>query len=68
MVDRNRILFDLSMALRSVPRGTLASLGKRRLPGDELPEKIVAETILEHLERCGWRLEHRPGKLVTPAR
>ena len=40
------------MALRTVPRGILRDLGKPRLPSDELAEKIVAEAILAHLERC----------------
>jgi hypothetical protein len=66
--DRDGILFDLCMALRKVPRGTLADLVKRRLPGDELAEKIVAEAILNHLHLCGWTMEHRPGKLMSPAR
>ena len=66
--DRDRILFDLCMALRKVPPGILRDLGKRRYPPDELAEKIVAEAILDHLELCGWRLEHRPKPTVTPAR
>ena len=49
-------------------QGTLRDLGKHRLPGDELAEKVAASLILEHLERSGWRLEHRPGKLISPAR
>ena len=56
MADRDRLLFDLCMALRHVPAGILRDLGKGRLPGDELAEKIVAERILEHLQLCGWRL------------
>ena len=55
MADRDRILFDLCMALRKVPRGILRDLGKPRLPRDELAEKIVAKAIVEHLELCGWR-------------
>ena len=39
------------MGLRKVPRGILRDLGKRRFPPDDLPEKIVAEAILEQL--CG---------------
>jgi len=35
-----------------VPPGTLRNSGKFRLPGDELPEMIAAELILEHLIRC----------------
>jgi hypothetical protein len=51
------LLFDLYMALRQVPSGVLRDLGKRRLPGDELAERIVAETILAHLLCCRWRIE-----------
>jgi hypothetical protein len=28
----------------------------------------AAEQILEYLELCGWRLEHKPGARVSPAR
>ena len=48
-------------------RGTLRDLGTRRLPVDELAEKIVAEAILEHLQLCGWRLEHKTKPGVVPA-
>jgi hypothetical protein len=68
MTDRSAILFDLAMALRKVPAGTLRELGKRRLPGDELAEKIVAEAILAHLTLCGWRLERKAKPVVTAAR
>ena len=33
-----------------------------------LPDKIVAEAILEHLQLCGWRLEHKAKPAVAPAR
>jgi len=36
-----------------VPAGILRDLGKRQAPGAELAEKI-----LEHLQRCRWRLVH----------
>ncbi len=68
MTDRDHILFDLCMALRKVPRGILRDLGKRRLPPNGFAEKIVAEAILEHLQLCGWRLEHKAKPTVTPAR
>jgi hypothetical protein len=35
---------------------------------DSLAEKIVAEAILEHLQLCGWRLEHKAKPTVTAAR
>ena len=35
------------------PNPHLRDLGKRRFPTDELPEKIVAKAIVEHLELCG---------------
>ena len=68
MTDRDHILLDLCMALRKVPPGILRDLGKRRLPGDDLVEKIVAEASLEHLQFCGWRLEHKAKPGVAPAR
>ena len=66
-MDRDRIPFDLCMALRKVPRGIVRDLGKRGFPPDDLPEKIVAEAIVEHLEPCGWRLELQAKPTVTPA-
>jgi len=48
--------------------GTLRDLSKRRLPGDDLAEKVAAERFLEHLELCGWRMEHKPAPPVTPSR
>ena len=33
-----------------------------------LAETIVAEAILDHLQLCGWRLEHRGKPGVTPSR
>jgi endonuclease YncB( thermonuclease family) len=65
--DGERFLFDLSMALRSLPRGTLRDLFKPRRPGDDLSERIVCDQILEHLERSGWRLEHHAKPTVAPA-
>jgi hypothetical protein len=65
--QREAILFDLCMALRQVPPGVLRDLGKRRLPGDELGEKIAAEKILEHLLRCSWRLERPAPGRAPPA-
>ena len=65
--EREELLFTLRMALRRVPGGTLRDLGKRRLPSDELAEKIVAEAIVGHLELCGWRLEHKPKPRVPSA-
>ena len=68
MADRDGILFDLCMALRKVPPGILRDLGKRRLPPNGFAEKIVAEAILEHLQLCGWRFEHKAKPVVAPAR
>ena len=66
--NREHLLFDLCVALRSLPPGTLPDRVKRPFPGDDLAEKIVAEKIVEHLELCGWRLTHHPKPAVTPAR
>jgi hypothetical protein len=66
--DRDRLLFDVCMALHKVPSGILRDLGRRHLPGDELAEKIAAEVIVAHLEQCGWRLEHKAEPRVPPAR
>ena len=41
---------------------------RRRKAPPSLAEKIVTEAIVEHLELCGWRLEHRPKTTVTAAR
>jgi hypothetical protein len=65
---REELLFDLCMALRQVPPGILRDLGRRRLPDDELAERIAAEAILEHLIRCGWRLERSPAPGTNPTR
>ena len=67
MTDRERILFDLAMALRSLPRGIVRDLANPRRRGDDLSERVVCERILEHLERAGWRLEHHAKPTVTPA-
>jgi hypothetical protein len=67
VTDRERILFDLAMALRSLPRGIVCDLVKPRRPGDDLSERVVCERILERLERTGWRLEHHAKPTVTPA-
>src|SRR5687767_3753899 len=53
------------MALRQVPSSVLRDMGKRRRPDDELAERIAAAALLEHLLRCGWRLE-RPAPAGAP--
>jgi len=58
---RRELEFDVEMALRRVPAGTWRDLGRRRLPGDDLPEKIAAGLIVEHLIRSRWRIERVPG-------
>jgi hypothetical protein len=63
--QREAIPFDLCMALRQVPPGVLRDMGQRRRPGDELAERIAAAAMLEHLLRCGWRLE-RPAPAGAP--
>ena len=68
MTDRDRLLFDLCIGLRKVPPGILRNLGKRRLPVEGMAEKIVAEALLEHLQLCGWRLEHKAKPTVMAAR
>jgi hypothetical protein len=55
------------MALRQVPPGVLRDIDKRRRPSDELAERIAAAAMLEHLLRCGWRLERRPVTGADPA-
>jgi hypothetical protein len=65
---RDELLFDLCMTLRQVPPGVLRDLGKRRLPGDELAEKLAAEAVLAHLERCRWRFERPAAAGADPAR
>jgi hypothetical protein len=65
---RDELLFDLAMALRHVPPGVLRDVSKRRLPGDELAERIAAEAILAHLVRCRWRFERPAAAGADPAR
>lgn len=60
------LLFDLVFALKHhIPPGILRALGTRRYlrPGqpEDLEEKIAAQAILEHLDRCGWQVTKRPG-------
>jgi hypothetical protein len=62
MTEREELIFTLCMALRSVPPGIFRDLGKRRLPGNDLPEKIAAEKILAHLERAGMELKCKPPR------
>jgi hypothetical protein len=54
--------------LRKISPGTTRDLATCRRPGDELAERIAAERILEHLELCGWRMEHKPTPPVSAAR
>jgi hypothetical protein len=61
MAPRDELLFTIRMTLRKVPLGIWRVLGKpHHGAGDELPERIAAETILEHREQSRWRLEHSP--------
>ena len=56
MTDREELIFTLCMALRKVPPAIFRDMGKRRVPGDDLPEKMAAEKILAHLELSSpWR-------------
>jgi hypothetical protein len=68
MPNRDDLLFDLQLALRKISPGTTRDLATCRRPGDELAERIAAERILEHLELCGWRMEHKPTPPVSAAR
>lgn len=58
--DRNAMLADLRGALRTVPPAFWRNLAKRRQLADDADEKLVAERLLAHLERCGWAFGHRP--------
>ena len=60
MTDREELNFTLCMALRKVPPAIFRDMGKRRLPGDDLPEKMAAEKILAHLELTGLELTRKP--------
>jgi hypothetical protein len=55
MSSRDDLLFDLR-------------LGPAKAGIRHLAEKIAAEQIFEHLELCGWRIEHPAPPMVTPAR
>jgi hypothetical protein len=58
--DRDAMMLDLCTAIRKVPPATWRDLAKRRLPGDDLAEKIAARTIFDHLVLRGWEFGHRP--------
>jgi hypothetical protein len=68
MSSRDDLLFDLRLGPAKAGIRHLTTSPSRRLPGDDLAEKIAAEQILEHLELCGWRIEHPAPPMVTPAR
>ena len=50
----------VAMTLRELPGDMLRELATRWPANGNLAERIVAEAIVEHLELCGSRLEHRP--------
>ena len=52
--DRDAMLLDLRTALRKIPPAMLCYLAKRRLPSDDLVERIIAEKLVKHLEVSGW--------------
>lgn len=56
--DQDAMLLDLRQALRKVPPATWRDLAKRKLPGDDLAEKL-----LQHLLLCGWEFGHRPPEV-----
>jgi len=58
--DRDAMLLDLRTALRKIPPAMLRDLAKRRLPSDDLVERIVAEKLVKHLEVAGWEFGHQP--------
>ena len=58
--DRDAMLVDPCCALRTVPPAIWRDLARRRQPVDDQAEKLVAERLLAHLERCGWEFGHRP--------
>ena len=58
--DRDAMLLDLRTALRKIPPAMLRDLAKRRLPSDDLVERIVAEKLVKHLEVSGWEFGHQP--------
>ena len=58
--DRDAMLLDPCCALRRIPPATWRDLTRRRQQADDRAEKLVAERLLAHLERCGWEFGHRP--------
>ena len=58
--EREAFVFDLRMALRQVAPETWRDLDTRRLPVDDLVEKIVARKLLEHMLLCRWAIERLP--------
>ena len=61
MTDREALILDFIMALRQVPRGTLRDLARRWPPGQNPAERMIAETTVDHLERCRWRVKQVPA-------
>lgn len=53
---RADLLSSIRLALRKVGGTTLRDLAKRRLPGDDLCERIAAETILDGILQQNWRI------------
>jgi hypothetical protein len=54
--------------LRQVPAGILRDLAKRRPPGDDYAEKVVAEKLIDHLLLNRWQIEHLPPPEASPSR
>jgi hypothetical protein len=54
--ERDRLVPALRMTLRSAPAGHLRGLGKPRVGDTELAATIGAQTIIQHLERAGFRI------------
>lgn len=62
MTPRDTLIFAIREALRSVPKGFLRNLASKQLPRDsDATGNLVAEQVLQHLERAGWRIEPGPG-------
>ena len=66
--EREAFVFDLRMARRQVAPETWRDLDTRRLPVDDLVEKIVARKLLEHLLLCRWAIERLPTPGLPPSR
>lgn len=67
--QRNELMLAVRMALHGVPAGFFRELGKPRAGDGEVAGKVVAQAVIEHLERAGYvilsrKVQDENGRLV----